>query len=161
VLGRLLETGGIADAAIAKSQAERDRMWALRDDVAQVARNGPIATFDVGLPIDRMEAYVAEVRAALVARWPQAGLVVFGHLGDGNLHLIASLCEPDARDAVERMVYAPLEALGGTISAEHGIGLQKRAWLGCSRTPQEVALMRILKSALDPLGLLNPGKVLA
>jgi FAD/FMN-containing dehydrogenase len=161
VLGRALEKGWVADAAVAKSQAERDRMWALRDDVGQTARDGPIATFDIGLPIDAMEAYVAQTRAALRSRWPQARLMVFGHLGDGNLHLIAGLPEAGARDAVEAIVYAPLHDLGGTISAEHGIGLQKRDYLGLSRSPQEVALMRTLKAALDPLGLLNPGKVLA
>ena len=123
--------------------------------------NGPIATFDVGLPIAAMDGYVAKVRGELTARWPDARLVVFGHLGDGNLHLIASLADSDAREAVEEIVYAPLTALGGTISAEHGIGLQKRPHLGRSRTPQELALMRTLKSALDPLNLLNPGKVLA
>ncbi|HEX5377741.1 MAG TPA: FAD-binding oxidoreductase [Phenylobacterium sp.] len=161
VLGQALNDGLVVDAAIAKSQAERDRMWALRDDVGQTGRHGPVATFDVGLPISAMEAYVAEVRAGLRARWPDATLTVFGHLGDGNLHLIASLADPGARGPVEQIVYAPLGALGGTISAEHGIGLQKRAHLGLSRTPEEVALMRTLKTALDPLGLLNPGKVLA
>ena len=136
-------------------------MWALRDDVGQTARDGPIVAFDIGLPIDAMEAYVARSRAELRSRWPQARLVVFGHLGDGNLHLIASLPETGAREAIESIVYAPLRDLGGTISAEHGIGLQKRGYLGLSRTPQEVALMRALKAALDPSGLLNPGKVLA
>lgn len=160
VLGQALNDGLVADAAIAKSQAERNRMWALRDDVAQAARNGPVATFDVGLPIAAMEAYVTKVRASLRARWPDAALIVFGHLGDGNLHLIAGLADGDAREAVEQMVYEPLAAIGGTISAEHGIGLQKRGHLGLSRTPQEVALMRTLKTALDPLGVLNPGKVL-
>lgn len=161
VLGQALNDGLVADAVIASSQAERNRIWALRDDVGQTARNGPIATFDVGLPIAAMDGYVAQVRAALTARWPQARLVVFGHLGDGNLHLIASLADADAREAVEEIVYEPLTALGGTISAEHGIGLQKRAHLGRSRTPEEVALMRTLKAALDPLNLLNPGKILA
>lgn len=161
VLGQALTEGLVADAAVASSQAERNRIWALRDDVAQTGRNGPIATFDVGLPIAAMDGYVAKVRGELTARWPDARLVVFGHLGDGNLHLIASLADSDAREAVEEIVYAPLTALGGTISAEHGIGLQKRPHLGRSRTPQELALMRTLKSALDPLNLLNPGKVLA
>jgi FAD/FMN-containing dehydrogenase len=160
VLGRALENGLLADAAIAKSHGERDRMWALRDDVAQTARNGPIVTFDIGLPIEAMPRYVAEIRTALAARWPQARLIVFGHLGDGNLHLIASLPDEDAREVIEQIVYLPLDGLDGTISAEHGIGLQKRDYLGCSRTPSEVAMMRTLKATLDPLGQLNPGKVL-
>lgn len=160
VLTVALESGLVADAAIAKSQAERDRMWALRDDVAQTARNGPIITFDVSLPIAAMEAYVAEVREALAARWPQAGVTVFGHLGDGNLHLIIGVTEPDARPEIEEMVYGPLRARAGSISAEHGIGLQKRPYLAYSRSPEELALMRLLKTALDPRGVLNPGKVI-
>lgn len=160
VLEAALESGLIADAAIAKSQSERDRMWALRDDVAQTARNGPIITFDVSLPIAAMPSYLDEVRTALMERWPQASVTVFGHLGDGNLHLIIGLPEASARPAIEDIVYAPLRSRAGSISAEHGIGLQKRAYLPYSRTPEELALMRTLKMALDPRNILNPGKVI-
>lgn len=161
VLGAALEDGVVVDAALAKSQAERDRMWALRDDVFQTARNGPIVTFDVSLPIPRMQQYVADVKQALTARWPNAALTVFGHLGDGNLHLIAGVGDRSARHAIEEIVYAPLAAFSGSISAEHGIGVQKRDFLSVSRSPAEVALMRRLKEALDPKGVLNPGKILA
>lgn len=161
VLDEASNCGLVADAVVAKSQAERNRMWALRDDVGQTARNGPIITFDIGLPVTEMNRYVEGVRAALAARWPGTHLVVFGHLGDGNLHLIAGVPNESAREAIEQIVYAPLQDLGGTISAEHGVGLQKRKWLDLSRNPQEVALMRLLKAALDPLSVLNPGKVLA
>jgi FAD/FMN-containing dehydrogenase len=164
VLGEALEAGEIADAALAKSGSERKAMWALRDDVVQTARNGPIVAFDVSLKIADMQAYVADVRAALRERWGEAAsLVVFGHLGDGNLHLIVGTSDsaPDARRAAEEAVYGPLRPLGGSISAEHGVGLQKRDFLGWSRSPAELALMRTLKGALDPRGILNPGKVLA
>jgi len=160
VLARVLEDGLVTDAAIAKSQAERDRMWGLRDDVRQTARNGPIVAFDVSLPIPQMERYVAAVRSALTGRWPDAQLTVFGHLGDGNLHLIAGVGDPSARHEIETLVYEPLRAFGGSVSAEHGIGLQKRAFLAHSRSPAEIALMRTLKQALDPAGVLNPGKIL-
>jgi FAD/FMN-containing dehydrogenase len=135
-------------------------LWALRDDVFQVARLGPTVTFDVSLRIVDMEGYVNGVRARLRDRWPQAALVVFGHLGDGNLHLIAGVGDAQATHAIEDIVYAPLEALGGSISAEHGIGLRKRAYLPLSRAPAELAMMRTLKAALDPRGILNPGKIL-
>ncbi|WP_374570401.1 FAD-binding oxidoreductase [Phenylobacterium sp.] len=161
VLGAALEEGLVEDAAIAKSEAERRRMWALRDDVAQVARNGPIFTFDVSLKLSAMPDYLAGLRQALTARWPQASLVVFGHLGDGNLHLIVGVGSREARDEVEDIVYGRLAEAHGSISAEHGIGLQKRAYLDRSRSPAEIALMRTLKSALDPKDILNPGKVLA
>ncbi|MDP1631219.1 MAG: FAD-binding oxidoreductase [Caulobacter sp.] len=160
VLNRALEDGLIADAVIAKSQAECDRLWALRDDVAQTARNGPILTFDVGLPIARMDGYVADVRATLARALPKATLTVFGHLGDGNLHLIVG-ADPAAKAQVEAAVYRPLASLNGTVSAEHGIGLQKRAYLHLSRSAEEIALMRQLKAALDPGNLLNPGKILS
>lgn len=158
-----LETGEVSDAVIAKNQDERNQMWALRDDVGQVGRNWPIFTFDVSLKIADMDGYIAEVREGLKAKWPQHTLMVFGHLGDGNLHVIPGTISehtPESRKAVEAVVYGALRKRGGSVSAEHGIGLEKRPYLGWSRSPEEVALMRTLKAALDPKGILNPGKVL-
>lgn len=163
-LGAALEDGEIADAVLARSKAEREAMWALRDDVAQTARNGPIVTFDVSLPIPAMNAYVGAVQAALADHWPDLGPpLVFGHLGDGNLHIIARVpaLTPEHRHMAEMIVYRPLASLGGSISAEHGIGLQKRDHLDLTRSPPEIALMRRLKAALDPRGILNPGKIIA
>ena len=161
MLAAELERGDIADATIAKSKGECDRLWALRDDVLQVARNAPIFTFDVSLRIGDMESYVQAVRGALEARWPQATMMVFGHLGDGNLHVIPGVGDGSkpARKAVEEIVYGALR--GGSVSAEHGIGLEKRDYLAFSRSPAEIALMRTLKTALDPHDILNPGKVIA
>ena len=162
-LGEALEAGDIADAVIARSVSEQKAMWALRDDVGQTMRNAPIFTFDVSLRIPLMESYVEDVRRALWERWPTtASLMVFGHLGDGNLHLVIGVGEADAeaRHAVELLVYGPLRQRHGSISAEHGIGLQKREFLSWSRSAEEIAVMRTLKRALDPGGILNPGKVL-
>lgn len=161
ILGQALEDGLIADAVIAKSGAERARMWALRDDVGQVNRNGPAVTFDVSLRIADMPAYVAEVDATLRRRWPKVDNYVFGHLGDGNLHLLVWTGEkgPENKKAVEEIVYGPLQAIGGSVSAEHGIGLHKKAYLGLSRNAGEIALMKALKQSLDPTGILNPGKI--
>ncbi len=163
-LSEALEDGEVEDAAIARSLAEREAMWALRDDVGQTSRDGPIIAFDVSLPIAAMEAYVDEVRAAYAGRWPDLEAPwVFGHLGDGNLHILVRI-PPGAglaeRHDLEEMVYGPLPAVGGSISAEHGIGLAKRDWLSLSRSPEELALMARLKHALDPGGVLNPGKIL-
>jgi FAD/FMN-containing dehydrogenase len=162
-LGAAVEGGLIEDAAVATSPPERRALWALRDSVDQLARLGPIYTFDISLPIATMESYVAEVRERLGREWPDPRCVVFGHLGDGNLHVIAGVgaSGPEARLKVEHAVYDPLRARGGSVSAEHGIGLEKRPWLPWSRGPAEIGLMRRLKSALDPKGILNPGKVLA
>ena len=107
-----------------------------------------------------MPAYVAEVKQALTARWPNAEVTVFGHLGDGNIHLIVGVGDRNARHAIEETVYAPLAAHAGSVSAEHGIGLQKREFLASCRTPEEIALMRTVKAALDPKNILNPGKIL-
>jgi FAD/FMN-containing dehydrogenase len=163
VLGEALEAGDIVDAVIAKSQAECDRMWALRDDVGQVVRNAPIFTFDVSLGISEMEGFVAEVRETLAARWPATTLMVFGHLGDGNLHLIPGVGDgsSETRHAVEAAIYGALRTRGGSVSAEHGIGLEKKPYLSWSRNPQEIALMAALKRALDPRDILNPGKIFA
>ncbi|MEP2830775.1 FAD-binding oxidoreductase [Parvibaculum sp.] len=158
-----LEAGEISDAVIAKSQAERDAMWALRDDVGQVVHTYPMFTFDVSLKIADMESYIAEVKQGLAAKWPDSSLMVFGHLGDGNLHVIPGRF-PDAEQAtrrgVEAIVYGELRERQGSVSAEHGIGLEKRPYLGWSRSGEEVALMQLLKRTLDPKNILNPGKVL-
>ncbi len=161
-LGEALERGHAKDAVIAKSQNERNQIWALRDDVGQVMRNWPVFTFDVSLPVAEMETYVANVRARLAQRWAdKTTLMVFGHLGDGNLHLIPGVGDgsPEARHAVEEIVYGELDGRAGSVSAEHGIGLEKRAYLPRSRSGTEIALMRRLKQALDPNNILNPGKI--
>ena len=158
-----LEAGEISDAVIAKSQAERDAMWALRDDVAQVVNTYPMFTFDVSLKIADMESYIAEVKQGLTAKWPESSLMVFGHLGDGNLHVIPGRfpdAEQETRRGVEAIVYGALRGRQGSVSAEHGIGLEKRPYLGWSRSDEEVALMQLLKRTLDPKNILNPGKVL-
>jgi len=160
-LGDAIERGTVADAAIATSKAQRESMWALRDDVEQLFRLGMPVTFDISLPLADMEAYLAEAMARLERDWPAYRRFVFGHLGDGNLHVI--VCGPPGRDArhgIERCVYEPLAARRGSVSAEHGIGLEKQPWLALSRSSAELELMRRLKQALDPRGILNPGRVL-
>lgn len=155
------EAGLIVDAVLAKSQSERDKMWAIRDDVGQVAQNWPIFTFDISLPVKDMEAYVTEMKDRLSSAYPEHTAMIFGHLGDGNLHVIAGVGDDskDARRGVEACVYEPLRARGGSVSAEHGVGLEKLPYLAYTRTPEEITLMRTLKNALDPKGILNPGKI--
>ncbi|WP_339886195.1 FAD-binding oxidoreductase, partial [Vreelandella maris] len=142
---------------------QRDGLWAIREDIEGLVKGmAPVLTFDVSLPIADMQRYTDALEAQLIQRWPEARLVVFGHLGDGNLHISVSVgsAEMSVRREVEAMVYQPLAALGGSVSAEHGIGLEKRPWLSTCRSSAEIALMQSLKQALDPLNLLNPGKVL-
>jgi len=108
-----------------------------------------------------MDNYVNEIRRQLSERWADSKMVAFGHLGDGNIHLAISVGSLDDAEvhAVERIVYEELGRCRGIISAEHGIGLEKREYLKHSRSEVEIALMRTLKQALDPKGILNPGKI--
>jgi FAD/FMN-containing dehydrogenase len=158
-----LEGGLIADAVVAQSRQQRQELWAVRDDIETlVKRLYPPITFDVSLGIPLMDDYVREVRSGLTALWPAARMVTFGHLGDGNIHLALTVgsLEPERVHTVEKIVYEALGRRDGVISAEHGIGLQKRAYLRHSRSADEVALMRTLKTALDPKNILNRGKIL-
>ena len=153
----------IVDAVIAQSKQQRNDLWGIRDDVEGLFESlfPPIA-FDISLGISQMEDYVEEVRTRLNDKWENARMVVFGHLGDGNIHLglgVGSL-EPDVVHAVEHIVYEALGRRGGVISAEHGIGLDKRAYLAHSRSAEEIALMKTIKLAIDPKNILNPGKIL-
>lgn len=163
ILECALQDGLIVDAVIAQSATERRNLWAIRDDVEQTFRLGTPIIFDVSLPISRMEAYIAQVRSRLDAALPHNTLWVFGHLGDGNLHLDIQTSAGDAvahRAVIENAVYEPLKGIGGSVSAEHGIGLEKKPYLHLCRDAHEISLMQTLKNALDPRGILNPGKVI-
>ncbi len=156
-----IEAGLVADAVVCSSSAQRDALWALRDDVEGIFRLGMPVAFDISLPLAAMEGYVNEVLERLEREWPAYQRFVFGHLGDGNLHIIAAgPPSAEARHGIERCVYEPLASRGGSVSAEHGVGTEKQPWLDLCRSPAELALMRTLKQALDPQGILNPGRVL-
>lgn len=164
LLEQAFEESLISDAVLASSESQRQAIWAIREDIEVLVRDlAPMFSFDVSLPIPAMEAYVADLETQLAAAFPEVGrMVTFGHLGDGNLHIMVTVRDAsrESRRRVEQLVYAPLAEIGGSISAEHGIGLEKRDYLHVSRSEAEIATMRLLKQALDPRGLLNPGKVL-
>jgi FAD/FMN-containing dehydrogenase len=156
------ENGLIADAAISQSESDCEAFWGLRDDVEQVMHGGFPIVFDISLPIGEMEHYTSTLRATMGDAIGEHKLWIFGHLGDGNLHINVQVKPEDyvrLRPLVEQQVYAPLAAFQGSVSAEHGIGLEKKPYLGISRSDNELALMRTLKNALDSKGILNPGKV--
>jgi len=158
---KAMEDGLIADAAVAQSGSDRAAMWAIRDDVEQFFRYGPPQIFDVSIAIRFVGEYVDEVKRRLAAQWSDHHCFTFGHIGDGNVHFAITVPNADAavHRAVEDCVYQPLAPHGGSVSAEHGIGLEKKDYLSVSRSATEIALMRRLKHSLDPKGILNRGKI--
>ncbi len=162
-LEEVLEAGLIVDAAFASGTKQREAMWAIRDDIDGLAEIlDPVMAFDVSLPIAHTADYVAAVKRRLGERWPDTFRgVSFGHLGDNNLHFLLTVgsADHDEQGAAMAIIYDELKPYRGSISAEHGIGLEKRPFLGVTRNDSEVALMRSLKKALDPKGLLNPGRI--
>jgi FAD/FMN-containing dehydrogenase len=160
-LERQAEAGIVADAAVAQSIADERAFWGVRDacaDFVQVL--GPHLSYDIGLPVAAMDDYARACRAALSAAGVEG--LFYGHIGDGNMHIIAfaERGEEPPKTTVDAIVYRLVRDRGGTVSAEHGIGTIKKPWLGHARSPEEVALMRVIKAALDPDNLLNPGKVI-
>ena len=148
------------DAVLAHSERERQEIWGIREDLEHIVREfKPFYAFDISLPVGDMAVYMDDVRARLRAKWPHGSIAFLGHVGDGNLHIAVGAGEVDERHAVESCVYQPLAGIGGSVSAEHGIGLEKKQWLSISRSEAELGLMRQIKRTLDPHGILNPGKV--
>lgn len=161
VLGAAMEEGLVADAVIAASGKDREGFWKIRDGVAEIG--GFIkdtGNFDVSVPISLMESFLEAVQQALVEALPEAKMLVFGHVADSNLHFICYTGRHADIKSIYEVVYGVVGRFEGSVSAEHGIGVQKIKVLHHSRSEAELALMQTLKSALDPKGLLNKGRVL-
>jgi FAD/FMN-containing dehydrogenase len=161
-LEKSLEEGLIADAAIAQSQQELDWFWGIRENVELVfSVHSTVFLFDVSLAISDMDAYIKKIRTELQNIWPDLHFYSFGHMGDGNLHLFVSCGDDEAstKHLVEEIIYKPLQLIDGSITGEHGIGLEKKSWLHLSRTLEEIQLMKTIKKAFDPKGILNRGKL--
>jgi FAD/FMN-containing dehydrogenase len=162
-----LALDGVRDGVLAEGEAERRALWQLRERITEsLARTGPVHKNDVALPLDRLGEFVVKLEALTAARRPGWELCLFGHAGDGNLH-VNTLKPPGldadaffaAAHAADHEVFALVQALGGSISAEHGIGLVKKPYLSYVRGPHELEVMRAVKRALDPDGIMNPGKI--
>ena len=168
LLGDALTDGIVVDAVVAENLAHSKSLWALRENISEAqAAEGRNIKHDIAVPISRIADFVDATDAALAAAFPGIRLVTFGHLGDGNLHYNVS---PPAglgesvfladQSRMNRLVHDAVVAHGGSISAEHGIGQAKRDDLARYKSPAEMTMMRAIKAALDPKGIMNPGKVL-
>jgi FAD/FMN-containing dehydrogenase len=157
VMEELAEALGDTDAVVGADGADRDRLWRLRESHTEaIAAAGVPHKLDVGVPPASLAGFLDAVRATVAEAG--ARVVLFGHLGDGNVHVNVLGAEGDAIDEVVLRLVAER---GGTISAEHGVGVAKARWLALTRSEAEIAAMRAVKHALDPQGILNPGAVLA
>lgn len=162
VIGQALEDDVIQDAVIAQSSKESRALWTVRDAPGEFHKvYWPQVALDISVPTGEIAALMVDLRERLVARWPDIQTVFFGHVADSNLHLSARLAvDPMPVHEIEAIAYAVVGERKGSISAEHGIGMVKREFLHYSRTPEEIALMRTIKRAMDPKNTLNPEKVI-
>ena len=167
-LAAALEVSEIADATVATSDTQSSAMWALREGIVEGQwRAGANIKHDVSVPVAQVPQFLAGASAALRAAWPEVRILAFGHLGDGNIHF--NLVQPqgeakerflDRTAAMNAIVHDQVQAFGGSISAEHGIGQLRRAELEHRKSPVELDLMRRIKRLLDPDNMMNPGKLL-
>ena len=162
-----LETGIAADAVIAASEAQAGDFWRLRDSISEGERkDGPAAKHDISVQVADMPAFMTEAAAAVEARFAGTRVLAFGHLGDGNVHFnvrapegAAAAWQAEQGPAVTAFVHDLVVARGGSISAEHGIGQMRLAELARLGEPARLDAMRAIKQALDPNGIMNPGKL--
>jgi FAD/FMN-containing dehydrogenase len=167
LLADALQQGIIGDAALAANEAQAEAFWKLRDTISEAERaEGQTLAHDVSVPVSDMPRFITDAAAEVERKFPGVIASGFGHLGDGNIHFNVS--QPVGADKaaflarwddVNRAVHALVVDLGGSISAEHGIGLAKRDLLPAVKDPVELSLMREVKRMLDPTGIMNPGKV--
>jgi FAD/FMN-containing dehydrogenase len=168
-LGAAMERSLVIDAVIAESAAQSQALWRIRESVPEAAKSEPgmLYRHDVAVAVSEVPAFIREAEQALKAKFPGADIICFGHLGDGNLHYNTYVAGRNRADAAAReahdvtqLVYDIVHRYGGSFSAEHGIGLAKVAELRRYKSAVELELMHTVKRALDPLGIMNPGKVL-
>ena len=163
VIGEAIEAGVVNDAIVAQSRREATELWAVRDSPGEWSTgvHWPQLGFDVSVPTGEIGPLAEEIDAELRSRWPQLIALFFGHVADGNLHVSVRMSGHEVPELeIEDAVYGIVAQRRGSISAEHGIGSLKIPFLHFSRSPAEIDLMRAIKKAMDPKGILNPGKVL-
>ena len=160
-LMKAVEEGVISDALIASNETQRQTFWGYRDGIADMLMDfAPNVNFDIGIPVTSMKGFTEDVAQALRSEFAGIRLVTFGHIGDGNIHICCTTGNESDQVPIEELVFAKTTAIGGTITAEHGIGILKKPWLKDCRSPEEIAVMKQLKALLDPENILNKGRVI-
>ncbi len=160
LLEGVIDRGDANDAMVPQSERETGQLWLIRDAASEIMPRMKVPlVFDVSMPLERMPEYVEAVNDVMRAACPGAPLYYFGHLGDGTLHMIIEGLYPERKEELIGKVLEPLTRIGGAVSAEHGVGLAKKAFISLTRSNIEIDLMRALKSKLDPNGILNRGRV--
>jgi FAD/FMN-containing dehydrogenase len=168
ILAEAMEQGRVSDGVIAESEAQRAALWRIREEQAEAGRReGGGVACDVSVPVSRVAGFLARAEAMLREQEPEIRLNTFGHMGDGNIHYLilrplamgAEAWQQRSYDLVDRL-NGLIAEMGGSFSAEHGIGAQKRADLVRYAAPSRLTLMRAVKAAIDPANVMNPGKIL-
>ena len=160
-LAEMMERGEVLDAVVATSEAQRRAMWERREAAGELMLHvGRLLNLDVALPLDRVQDFLKRAEAGRARIDPEAKLSIVSHLGDGNVHWTVCPTDPALDVPLTEMVEDAVAALGGSFSAEHGIGLAKRGTMARRKDPVALEVMRSIKAALDPKGILNPGKVI-
>jgi FAD/FMN-containing dehydrogenase len=164
----LFERELVSDGVLAQNGTQAKALWQLRESISEsLSATGVLHKNDVALPVAALAPFCAAFEALFAERYPGWEVVLFGHIGDGNLHI--NVMKPDAlareeffarTGEADHALFALVRDHGGSISAEHGVGLLKKPYLGYSRSPEELALLRAVKVVFDPLGILNPGKII-
>ena len=156
-----LESGLIDDALIAQSHQDADKFWQIRDGIGELFQVlGPVSNQDVSLPLEQIGPFADDLDQRLKAKYNNIGVLLFGHIGDNNLHVCAYTGRDEDKSKINEDIMLMIGEYSGAITAEHGVGVLKRDFLALSRTPSEIALMKTLKMAMDPKGILNPKRVI-
>ena len=161
-----VEEGWVLDGVMSQSLEQLKNLWRLREDISETISRWTPYKNDISTVISKVPNFLSEVENIVNSEYPDFEIIWFGHIGDGNLHL--NILKPDSLDKreffeqcgkVSLAVFDIVQRFGGSVSAEHGVGLLKKDYLQYSRSPEEIALMRHVKQVFDPNGVMNPGKI--
>ena len=163
-----VEQGWVLDGVMSQSEQQLQNLWKLREYISETISHWTPYKNDISVTVSKVPAFLREIDAVVAEHYPDYEVVWYGHIGDGNLHL--NILKPDAMSKddffascakVNKWVFEIVQRYNGSISAEHGVGMTKRDYLGYSRSPEEIACMKAIKAVFDPNGIMNPGKIFA